>query len=353
MGCKSCGATDHQRRNSKKCPRNLKYVHVEPTYNEPNLLSKLPLELKDAIANLLDVKSLARLSMVDRNWNMSIDNDDFWERSCRRRGLKKSTRVSEISHKNLVVSSCTKRCVRCLGKKASPSVFVSNLYLCRPCGKSDTKITVTRARKEYKLNDQDLAGLPHVFVENPHYRNASAMTLYQLSDIVAKAHDKYGGPEGLLEAQEKGKKRSEAILRTKAIKRDERRAALEAALEAVHLELREDSVMCEKYVNGVSRFSLEETVGIMIEAHVRHEHSPYETLLDSNMDEARRELGHDEWISYDERRSYFQNIRDETEDEAVALYESTLRNHADIIDTFERCRCGKPLFPESLMLGGK
>ncbi|KAI8817055.1 uncharacterized protein EV422DRAFT_262962 [Fimicolochytrium jonesii] len=218
MTCKSCAGTDHSRRSSKKCafyqPRTRIKVENDSPENAdvegkqdnsyfPNLLKTLPLELKDNITHMLDMRSIVRLSMVDKSWNKIIDNEDFWIRTCRQRDLaleeKPSApeRVQSISFKSFALSSVLERCVLCLGHQpATPSRFFSNLLVCRGCDRAMRKITLTRAKSEYKLNNNDLQGLPYIQLPNPHYRRAAMMTLYLVQDIVDVAFAKHGGDSG-------------------------------------------------------------------------------------------------------------------------------------------------------------
>ncbi len=57
--------------------------------------------------------------------------------------------------------------------------------LCKACRSSEEgeKITFTRAKSDYKLNDGDLAGLSYSEHTNPHYRSGypSTLALYRLS----------------------------------------------------------------------------------------------------------------------------------------------------------------------------
>ena len=281
--CNTCGASDHSRRTSKKCPSNVKFAKpAAEMLPGPDRLGRLAFELKDMIIAMLPIKTAIRLSMVNRMWNTCIDNDDFWERACRSRQLSKTSgqRHLHITRKNLIVSSDYQRCVKCLGSNGKESKLIPGILLCRQCDRTlFTKITLTRAKTEYKLNDSDLQRLNSIQVANPL---SYPMTLFLESDVIQAAHDKHGGPAGLEEPVKKSQKRSAVIAATKANRRAERHEVLLRSLENEGIEFRDDSMLCSSYINGVTTVPLEEVVATMVHMHVLYDHSPYEVLLDSH-----------------------------------------------------------------------
>ncbi|KAI8815543.1 uncharacterized protein EV422DRAFT_372234 [Fimicolochytrium jonesii] len=237
MTCKSCGGSDHSQRNSKRCSfykprRNVKLISKkvkranhwrseEDKSQLTNLLNTLPVELKKDIAHLLDLRSIVRLSMVDQFWKNFL-NDGFWEHVCRKRGWKPEERPSHpkqlriLPYKNLVVSFVLKRCVLCLLRKKATACFSdSDLLICRSCGFRVFNINVTEAKRAYILNDYDLEAIPFIQLWVPASRRSVLSTLYSERGVLAVAHKKYGGREGLEEAREKSWRWSRAIIKTR------------------------------------------------------------------------------------------------------------------------------------------
>lgn len=60
-----------------------------------------------------------------------------------------------------------------------------------------TLMTKGNAKSTFCLNEKDLAGLPVIYKDNPHYRSAAPMCLYKLLDLKAACLTKYGSPAGL------------------------------------------------------------------------------------------------------------------------------------------------------------
>ncbi|KAI9105831.1 hypothetical protein DFS34DRAFT_644636 [Phlyctochytrium arcticum] len=384
--CRDIGETNrpfHKTANSKAChfyrPRGKKAKKEEeeevpwvPT--GPDLFTPLPLDIKDALAGYLDVKSLGRLSRVNKTWSTALDNEAAWARQCRKRNLKMPVfrHPDEVgpSFKKLLVSETFGRCYVCLQKTANRSVFLSNLHVCWACAQKHQCLTQTRAKKEYKLNDKDLEGLPHLAKGNPHYRNAAPMILYLVRDVEDVAYAKHGGPEGLAEAQEKGKKRSEAVRAGIERRRQERQAeleaarrprreAMEAALRARNIEWRDDSKLCEQYVAGTSSYTLNQIADIMVDMHILHSHTPYVRIVDQKCDEAREERDREredmKYLGYRDDFDYpwvdFDEIREDTKSQVLYLYKKVLADHPAEAAAFEKCAGGRPIVPDSYFDG--
>ena len=79
---------------------------------------------------------------------------------------------------------------------------------------SAAKITASRAKGEFGLNDNDLSELDCILVRNPHYRSAACMRLYVLSDVEAASDAKKASAA----AREAGREdvRAEKLLKAKA-----------------------------------------------------------------------------------------------------------------------------------------
>jgi hypothetical protein len=301
--CIHCGRTDHQRRTHKRCLFRLTGISAvndrRRISDGVDRLSMLPDELKQHIIDRLDLVSLCRMSLIDKRWNLFIDNPQWWKEMCLLSNITMILPEESNLEKNIYISETLSRCHKCLRVKTSRrSVFRHERLTCWDCEQAITKITVTRAKSEYQLNDQDLAGLRSVEAQNPRYRYFAPMVLYSLDDIVRTAHDKWGGQEGLNEARAKSKKRSESIRLAKAKKAQSRSNELTKALEDNGLELRDDSVLCAKYIRGDQEYTLDEVVSIMREMHYLHEHTDYNRSLARQIEESSGALL---WSYYDQQ----------------------------------------------------
>lgn len=121
---------------------------------------------------------------------------------------------------------------------------IFNLALCEDCTPSDRwrLITVTEAKKEYKVNDKEIANLQFQSKRNPKYKSASPMRLYSLYQIKKISAEKFA---------QKGTTLEEAKAKPKSPRADpkiKRQANLTAALEEKGLTLRGDSTLCYEYI---------------------------------------------------------------------------------------------------------
>jgi len=156
----------------------------------------------------------------------------------------------------------------------------------------DSRITLTRAKAEYHLNDDDIADLDCIVRRNPHYRSAAPMCLYILRDIIREAYLKHGGAAGLAAARAKSEVRKARLRETKMAKeeqkhakRQQRKEELVAALTARGLHFRNDSTVCEEYINETSTKSLQTVVDIMHEMNFYFNHTKYAHFHDLEYDE--------------------------------------------------------------------
>lgn len=59
------------------------------------------------------------------------------------------------------------------------------------------RITVSRVKSEYRLNESDLSSLKYDSAPNPHYNNAAPMRLYDISEVARVCKEKYQTKEKL------------------------------------------------------------------------------------------------------------------------------------------------------------
>jgi hypothetical protein len=163
-------------------------------------------------------------------------------------------------------------------------------------------ITYTRAKKEFYLSDKDLESMVCKEANNPHYKCASPMKLYLLSDI-QEAYD-YIKTCGILQKRiESREKRSDAA--KKRIERqqefakqeqNERRSELQQMLKAYNCTLRNDSKLCSDYIdnNIGNKYHIAQ---VMNEMKFYFEHTDYKNLMKKDRDsEYCKSIALDKWI---------------------------------------------------------
>lgn len=150
-----------------------------------------------------------------------------------------------------------KTCIECKTDKGKLS-SVFHVYLCDGCKLEDkyTLITKTNTKKNYLLHDNELINL------TPIERNSSygPATYYTKSNIFTFLSRKYnidyddvdGHIQELFDDKEEQKKERKRRLEDKKdAEKINRRRKLIAALAEYDLELRDDSELCRRYLEGI------------------------------------------------------------------------------------------------------
>lgn len=83
---------------------------------------------------------------------------------------------------------------------------------------NDRKITKSRVKTQFKLNDNDINTIQHTLVRNPHGRGFAPMVLYSIYDVLETTLRKHGGYVGLVAERERFKKIAEKRIETARIK---------------------------------------------------------------------------------------------------------------------------------------
>jgi hypothetical protein len=117
----------------------------------------------------------------------------------------------------------------------------------------DRRVSRTTSKKEFDLKDADIEHLTYTTAVNPHYRSGPRMRLYLLRDCIQVAVQKHGSFDEVRQALRDKTLKSEA----RKQKRDEneqrrfsaRRQELLDAFEPRHLQIRDDSRLCEEYLS--------------------------------------------------------------------------------------------------------
>lgn len=151
-------------------------------------------------------------------------------------------------------------CNNYLGKKQT----IINKFLCNTCKELNKYIVITKtnAKKNYLFKDDDLIDLTSYEGKSSY----GPATYYTIEDLDVKACNKYNIHKDNIkeflsklhhEKAIKSKERKEKMLITKENKIKKRREKLISELAKVKLQLRSDSVLCKKYIDGTSEYDLE------------------------------------------------------------------------------------------------
>jgi len=190
----------------------------------------------------------------------------------------------------------TRRCFECGTDSGTRSDHFYGYQLCRPCHEKYPEkyncIVKTRAKTEYCLSDKQLEQLPGpLHAVNPHYRTGPSMLLYLEADCRQLAHRLWGGPEQLKEKLKKRTDSRQNRRQTIAEARASRRQTLSAALRAVGLQIREDSQLCQGYIDDtLEDWSLNAIVAMMVEMHWLFNYTPYKKALDLSVEASARDI---------------------------------------------------------------
>lgn len=278
--------------------------------NAPShMLEGLPSEILLSVFSYLTPSQLLPLGTVSRRLKNVVDDAPIWEHIWRKCELKKPARKRK-TYLAVVVSESQKICEKCYSKtKAngsnSPiSIFDEdakiNIRMCRDCrckyyakypepnpeqltgdGSQSTvngqTVTKSTAKEIYKLTDMDLEELYVTYVRNPHYRTAAPMHLYDKEDVIRLARQAHGGDVGIKAARTATSARGRAIRDTRRLQVESRTTLLTERLEQAGLTLREDSRLCQQYIDNGHR-DVDEIVTTMKEMAWYFRCTDYETL---------------------------------------------------------------------------
>jgi hypothetical protein len=89
-----------------------------------------------------------------------------------------------------------KKTAKAVAEKAFIQPYLAEAENCFK-GESGVNITVTRAKSEYRLNENDLGSLRYFEKTNPHYKSAAPMRLYDEGEVAAVCKSKYQTKEVL------------------------------------------------------------------------------------------------------------------------------------------------------------
>ena len=160
----------------------------------------------------------------------------------------------------------------------------------------ESTITKTEAKQDFRLNDKDLTKLPCSERRNPYYRCAPPMKIYYVRDIVTAAKEKHGSKRLMDEKVAKRKEASNKRRRTIEAVKQKRYDELVNKLGQHGLPLREDSRLCEEYIErGVG--NIDHIVETMIEMNFYFQHTDYRQIY---REVWRREKSFSGWADADD-----------------------------------------------------
>jgi hypothetical protein len=173
--------------------------------------------------------------------------------------------------------------------KLTPALGVNLCSDCKELSKY-TLICKSIAKKEYYLTEKELEEIESFTAQNPHYKSGSEMTLFRESDIQEAFCEKYnvedidGINDKKEELEEERKEKSIRIKAGKANKKINRRIELIEALDSFDLKLREDSKLCQGYIDGtITDWSIPQIVNRMCQMKYLYDYCD----MDSAYEEAR------------------------------------------------------------------
>ena len=175
-----------------------------------------------------------------------------------------------------------KICKGCHINKGTDS-RIFNIKICKVCRNTDKfrSISMTRSKNEYLLTSNDLANLQH-FDGMSGYGPTTYYSLYDIKQFLCKRDNvEYDNIDNYVKSvlEEKKKKKDEKRMkaakekaRKNQIAQNKRKVKLIEALAKYNLKLRNDSVLCEKYINGSKKFKINEVVQRMCQMKYLYEY---------------------------------------------------------------------------------
>ncbi len=145
-------------------------------------------------------------------------------------------------------------------------IYPEKLYMCASLAKST-----------FCLTQKDLNDLQCTLKTNPHYRSAAPMRMYTKQDLIRITFQKYKTVQMLKEVVADKEKKKQIRTQIKANIIQERTIELRTALASRGLQLRDDSRVCNGYIqhgHGPNGETLTQVIEIMIEMewYFRHEY---------------------------------------------------------------------------------
>jgi len=182
---------------------------------------------------------------------------------------------------------------------------------CIECKKSF--ITTTDALQQYALTRKDLTDVRH----NTH-KFTYKTNLFLIKDIEQIAIGKHGSLANVQTCLRNKQLKKEARLVKKEASKVTRKQQLIKHFRTVGAKYRQDSVLCENYINGSKKYTKEELADIAKEMEFFYDHTSYSATLNMERYEQRgfaRSCGDFRWTDGDE-----ECLRNEAKRQALEEY---------------------------------
>ncbi len=158
------------------------------------------------------------------------------------------------------------------------------------------KITMTNAKKIYRLNDTDLQELDLEIKTNPHKRSL-AMYLYNKNDIINVFKQKYDlnsnydVQQKIKEIEETKKERAEKRLMNSMNAKIMRKNELVERMKQYKLVIRNDSKLCKGYIDGtITEYSVDDIVKRMCQMKYLYDYADIQSAFSKAYEEYNDEL---------------------------------------------------------------
>lgn len=276
------------------------------------MLQELNYDCLENILLYLNISSLLYLSKTNSYFNKIINESIlFYKNLVIQHNIP--IKIKNINYKNILLKSKGLFCEICnkyIGKKRNLSVKQldllneTSLFACLDCRynyvtkkyvleENDSKVTKSDTCYTYLIpeNILELFDIDYTEHRNPMFRNASNMKLYNQNDIIKMSYA-YNGRLDII-----AKKRPDiSFQRSYTMYRNsfgeynkyyynqelDRRNELSNALNNVGLILRNDSVLCNNYIEN-NENTIQEIVEIMLEMDWFFKYTKYSTLRFQNV----------------------------------------------------------------------
>jgi hypothetical protein len=165
--------------------------------------------------------------------------------------IKHGPRSKRKPYEEMVHRIPSRRCTGCKSMEQQP--WFHGLFqarLCKGCRLKPeyTLITVTKAKQEYYLNENDIASLRVLKVKNPHYSSAAKMRLYCFKEVKDVSKAKMAVLQTtVVDRKRKAEETGEAIRERKRVAVERRRQDLADGLAEYGLVPMMDDRMTETF----------------------------------------------------------------------------------------------------------
>ncbi|GAB5586712.1 hypothetical protein Unana1_01612 [Umbelopsis nana] len=291
-------------------------MEVDPV--PKSTLETLPIEILWQITSHLAPSQALNMASVSRSIQYVVASAPIWEEIWHQAELKRPARKYK-TFLAVVLSENTKICERCYvkaksvyGSAAPLSIFDKdeqcNIRLCCNCRRKyytkypetdpaeaaegslqatgSRSITKSTAMAFYKLTDVDLSGIAVEYAQNPYYRHAAPMQLFDRFDVIRVAREVHGGDVGIEAARNATTLRGSTLRESRQKNMEARRTLLNERLEQAGLTQYGSSYRCQMFVHHNSGKINEIITALQAEEVQHRESNARKEELDARLSEA-------------------------------------------------------------------